>query len=250
MSRGKLRLQYIGCGDAFGSGGRFNTCFHVTGESSNFLIDCGTSSLIALKKVGVDLNAIQAIFITHFHGDHFGGLPFFMLNAQFFSKRTDPLSIIGPPGLPGAYERAMETAFAGSSKTSPKFDLSLIELEPGSSASVGGVTVHPREVIHGNFGGPFLALRFEVEGRIIAYSGDTEWTDALIEVGRDADLFIAETYFFDRQVKFHLDLATLKEKLPLIRPKRWIATHMNDDMLGRLGSLDVETAEDGMIVEL
>jgi ribonuclease BN (tRNA processing enzyme) len=86
MSAGKLRLQFIGCGDAFGSDGRFNTCFHVTGGRSNFLIDCGASSLIALKKYEIDLNAIQTIFITHFHADHFGGLPFFMLNAQFFSK--------------------------------------------------------------------------------------------------------------------------------------------------------------------
>ena len=94
-----MQLQFIGCGDAFGSGGRFNTCFHVTGRQSNFLIDCGASSLVALKRAGVALNDIDAILFTHFHADHFGDLPPFMLDAQFFSKRTSPLTIAGPHGL-------------------------------------------------------------------------------------------------------------------------------------------------------
>lgn len=94
-----MQLQFVGCGDAFGSGGRFNTCFHVTGERANCLIDCGVSSLIAMKKLGIRRNDIQAIFITHFHADHFGGLPFFLLDAQFLSKRTEPLLVAGPRGL-------------------------------------------------------------------------------------------------------------------------------------------------------
>ncbi len=81
-----MRLQFIGSGDAFGSGGRLNTCFHVTGQQVNFLIDCGASSLIGLKKEDIRLNEIQAIFVTHFHADHFGGIPFFMLDAQFSPK--------------------------------------------------------------------------------------------------------------------------------------------------------------------
>ena len=94
-----MQLQFLGCGDAFGSGGRFNTCLHMTGERSNFLIDCGASSLVAMKRAGVLQNDIQAILVTHFHADHFGGLPFFMLDSQFFTGRTEPLVIAGPQGL-------------------------------------------------------------------------------------------------------------------------------------------------------
>ena len=93
-----MQLRFVGCGDAFGSGGRGNTCFHVTGPSVNFLIDCGASSLPALKRCGIVRNDVDLILITHFHGDHFAGLPFFLLDAQF-SRRSRPLVIAGPEGI-------------------------------------------------------------------------------------------------------------------------------------------------------
>ncbi len=246
-----MRLQFVGCGDAFGSGGRLNTCFHLTGEHSSFLIDCGASSVIGLKRLGIDFNAIRTIFVTHFHADHFGGIPFFMLESQFFSKRAQPLTIAGPPGLAAWYERVMETGFPGSSRTRPKFELSLIEIAPGEIHRIDGVEARPFQAEHGHpgGGGPFLALRLTAEGKTIAYTGDSEWTAGLADAGRNADLFVAEAYFFDKKVKFHLDLDTLARHLPEIGPKRLVLTHMSDDMLKRIGSLPYETAEDGLIVE-
>jgi ribonuclease BN (tRNA processing enzyme) len=93
-----MRLTVIGCGDAFGSGGRFNTCFLIAGANSTILLDCGASSLVALHAAGVDLAAIDGVIISHLHGDHFGGLPFFLLDAQFLTRRDRPLLIAGPPG--------------------------------------------------------------------------------------------------------------------------------------------------------
>jgi ribonuclease BN (tRNA processing enzyme) len=244
-----MYLQFVGCGDAFGSGGRFNTCFHVTGERVNFLIDCGASSLIAMKRLGISRNEIQAIFITHFHADHFGGLPFFMLDSQFFSKRTQPLSIAGPPGLKDWFVRVLETAFPGSSSTKQRFDLHLEELEPEVQVYIASVSVTPYLVRHGNPQGPFLALRLGVENRIIAYTGDTEWTETLIPATKNADLLIAEAYFRDKQVPLHLDLATLERRLPEIAAKRVILTHMSEDML-RHRDVPYEMAEDGMVVEV
>lgn len=245
-----MRFQFVGSGDAFGSGGRFNTCFHVTGDQANFLIDCGASSLIALKSREIALNSIQTIFITHFHADHFGGIPFLMLDAQFFSKRREPLTIAGPPGLTEWYKRVMETAFPGSSTKKPRFELSLVELERSVTATVEGITIRPFRVNHGNPSGSFFAYRFDVEGRSIAYTGDTEWTDELIEAGAGVDLFIVEAYFYDKKVRLHLDLASLKEKLPRIQPKRLVLTHMSEDMLNRMESVAFETADDGKIINL
>lgn len=245
-----MQLTFVGCGDAFGSGGRFNTCFHVEGRDTRFLIDCGASSLIAMKKLGIDRNAIDTILITHFHGDHFGGIPYFMLDAQFFAKRQRPLTIAGPEGLDAWYERVMETAFPGSSGTRQKFDLELREIVPGAPASIDGLEVTAARVRHGRPEGPFFAYRVGVEDKTISYTGDTEWVDELIAIGRDADLLIAETYFYDKKVPLHLDLATIEDKLPLIQPRRLILTHMNDDMLGRLPEITHETASDGLVVTI
>jgi ribonuclease BN (tRNA processing enzyme) len=244
-----MQLQFVGCGDALGSGGRYNTCFHVTGERVNFLIDCGASSLPALKAQDLARNDIDLILITHFHGDHFGGLPFLLLDAQF-TRRTRPLVIAGPQGIETRLTQLMETLFENSSKTERKFDLSVIALNPEQTRSFGAVTVTPFPVLHGESGGPFLAYRVEAEGRVIAYSADTEWTETLIPAARDADLFIAEAYTYDRVVKNHLSLMTLEVHLPEIKPKRLVLTHMSDDMLGRLDALDYTAASDGMIVEL
>lgn len=244
-----MRLRFVGCGDAFGSGGRFNTCFHVTGRTANFLIDCGASSLPALKRLGIDRGAIDLILITHFHGDHFAGLPFFLLDAQF-SRRTRPLVIAGPQGIEARLTQIMEALFEHSSGTKQRFELSVVELTPEKGRSFGAVTVTPYPVVHGASGGPFLGLRIEAEGRVVAYTADTEWTEALIPLGRGADLFIAEAYMYEKVVKNHLSLKTLEQHLPEIGAKRLVLTHMSDDMLGRLDSLPHATAHDGLVVEL
>jgi ribonuclease BN (tRNA processing enzyme) len=126
----------------------------------------------------------------------------------------------------------------------------VVALEPEQPQNFGAIKVTPFPVIHGDSGGPFLAYRVEAEGRVIAYSADTEWTEALVPAARDADLFIAEAYYYDRIVKNHLSLTTLEAHLAEIRPKRLVLTHMSDDMLGRLDTLAYSTASDGMIVEL
>ena len=244
-----MQLRFIGCGDAFGSGGRSNTCFHVTGAHVNFLIDCGASSLSALKRQGIACEAIDLILITHFHGDHFGGLPFLLLDAQF-SRRTRPLIIAGPQGIETRLAQVMEALFEHSSKTKPRFDLRIVALNPEERQTFGAVDVTPFPVVHGDSGGPFLAYRIEAEGRVIAYSADTEWTQTLIPTGCDADLFIAEAYTFDKIVKNHLSLKTLEAHLDEINPKRLVLTHMSDDMLGRLDTLAYTTASDGMVIEV
>lgn len=243
-----LSLQFIGSGDAFGSGGRFNTCFHLVGERTNLLIDCGATSLVAMKQLEIDRNAIDTIVITHFHADHFGGIPFFILDAQFFSKRCDPLTIAGPVGLKVWYERVMETAFPGSSLAEQKFELKLVEIAAGTSAHVSDAKISAYQALHGPADGPYLAVRVEAEGRSIAYTGDTEWTPALIPAARDADLFIAEAYFRDKTISTHLSLNTIEANLDQLRPKRLVLTHMSEDMLRHPDRDSFETAEDGKMI--
>jgi ribonuclease BN (tRNA processing enzyme) len=244
-----MQLRFVGCGDAFGSGGRANTCFHLIGERVNLLIDCGATSLAALKRLDIARDEIELILITHFHGDHFAGLPFFLLDAHF-SSRSRPLVIAGPEGIEMRLAQVMEALFENSSRTRPKFELSVIALAPQESTTFGAVAVRPFPVMHGDSGGPFLAYRIEAEGRVIAYTADTEWTDDLIPLAREADLLIAEAYHYERIVKNHLSLKTLEAHLPEINAKRLILTHMSDDMLSRLDTLAHAAAHDGKIVEI
>src|SRR5262249_9131813 len=146
---------------------------------------------------------IDLILITHFHGDHFAGLPFLLLDAQF-SRRARPLVIAGPPGIETKLKAAMEGMFEHSSKTHQRFELSVVALRRSETRTFAGVPVLPYPVVHGESGGPFLAYRIEAEGRVICYSADPEWTETLIPAAHNADLFVAEAYYYDRMVKNHL----------------------------------------------
>jgi ribonuclease BN (tRNA processing enzyme) len=209
-------------------------------------LDCGASSLIALKQLGISPASIDIILISHLHGDHFGGLPFFILDAQF-SKRETPLVIAGPPGLRDRLKAGMEVLFPKSSGTNQRFSIDIMELPAEIVSALGPLRITPLEVIH-FCGSPAYALRIECDGRIIAYSGDTEWTDNLLRIARGADLFICEAYYFDKKVRFHLDYATLMARKAELECKRLIVTHMSADMIGRLGDLTTECAEDGKTI--
>ena len=243
-----MKLQFVGSGDAFGSGGRFNTCLHVSAGEFDVLVDCGASSLVALQKAGIDRGAIDAILLTHFHADHFGGVPFFILDQQFNVKRTRPLTIAGPPGLPDWYARAMALAFPGE-RTLP-FELHLREVGIGVAATLAGMTVTAFHVVHDDRAGPCLAYRIESGGKTLCFSGDTEWTDALIEAARGADLFICECYTYEKPRKSHMALSILRQHLPAIGAKRVILTHLSEDMLAHLPQVEYECAADGMAVEV
>ncbi len=243
-----MNIHILGCGDAIGSGGRFNTCFYVQHQSGAFLVDCGASSMVAIRKFEVDPNSISVILITHLHGDHFGGLPFFMIDAQV-TGRTTPLTIAGPPGLRDRLLATMENLFPGSSTKERAFAWEVRELETGIRQEVEGVAVTPYLVKH-PCGAPPFALRIEAEGKVLCYSGDTEWVDNLIVAAKNADLFIAEAYSLAKLPRPHLDFATLSEHLPAIGARRVVLTHMSARMLAEADKTGCELAEDGKIVSI
>jgi ribonuclease BN (tRNA processing enzyme) len=244
-----MRLQVLGCGDAFGSGGRFHTCFHVDASEDSpggFLIDCGASSLIAIRRFGVEPNRIHTVFLTHLHGDHFGGLPWLILDGQLVSGRTQPLTVVGPPGTAERLPAAMEVLFPGSSTAERRFRVVLEEMEAGRPVVTGGVRATAYAMRHPS-GAPAHALRIEAAGKVVSYTGDTEWVEDIVAVGHGADLLIAEGYTVERPVKFHLDWATLKRRLPQIGPKRLMLTHMSPEMIAHPPDGYI-AAEDGLVV--
>jgi len=242
----QVELVFLGSGDAFGSGGRLQTCILLRGGGTQVLLDCGASSLIAMKRSGVQAGDIGTVLLTHLHGDHFGGLPFLILDAQF-SRREQPLLVAGPPGVEARIDASMENLFPNSSRTQRRFALEFVELFDGQRSEMGGVRVTPFAVEHFS-GAPSYALRVEYGDKIVVYSGDTEWTENLIRAAAGSDLFICEAYYFEKKIRYHLDYRMLRKNLGLISSKRIILTHMSDDILKRAAEVGLEMAHDGMIV--
>jgi ribonuclease BN (tRNA processing enzyme) len=246
-----MRLTIAGSGDAFGSGGRFNTCFFLETAKGVLLVDCGASALIAMKASGLDASRIDAIILSHLHGDHFGGLPFLLLDAQFLAGRERPLLIAGPPGTRKRMEEAQEMFFPRSSRNKWRFGLDVREIDLQHETNLLGHSVRTAEVLHYS-GAPSTAVRVSDGERTFAYSGDTQWTDALIPIADGADLFIVECYAHSGDPPGHLTWTVLRPRLKELRAKRIMLTHMNPTMLERLDearAAGVLIAEDGAILE-
>lgn len=127
-----------------------------------------------------------------------------------------------------------------------------MEIQVGEPTDVLGLSVTTTEVMHSS-GAPSTALRLFDGRKLFAYSGDTEWVDALPAVADRADLFIVECYDYSATLTGHITWEILKPRLPQLRARRIMLTHMNPTMLARLSeikSAGVETAEDGVVVEL
>jgi ribonuclease BN (tRNA processing enzyme) len=247
-----MKLTVIGCGDAFGSGGRFNTCFMIDAAGKRLLLDCGASSLVALKAQNVELNSIDGVMLSHLHGDHFGALPFFLLDSQFLARREQSLSIFGPPGTKARLISAMEVFFPDSSKTKWRFPLEVGEISPDVPDEILGLSVRTTAVIH-HSGAPSTAVRLSDGNKTLTYSGDTEWTDALIQISDGADLFICECYEYARDLSGHLSFAKLSEKRARFNVGRMMLTHMNPTMLARgdeARSAGYLLAEDGLSIDV
>ncbi len=246
-----MRLTVIGSGDAFGSGGRSNTCFLLETAKGTLLVDFGASAPVALKARGVDPSRIDAIVLSHLHGDHFGGIPFLLLDAQFLARRERALTIAGPPGTRARIEQALEVFFPKASANKWRFPLGVIEIEVGRETDILGHAVLTAEVIHQS-GAPSTALRLSDGRSIFAYSGDTEWTEALLPIAAGTDLFIVECYGYAGRLPGHLSWEILKPRLPDLRARQIMVTHMNPSMLARLDEVKaagVLAAEDGLRLE-
>jgi ribonuclease BN (tRNA processing enzyme) len=246
-----MRVTVVGSGDAFGSGGRFNTCFFVESARGTLLVDCGATALVALKSLGIDPLRVDSIILSHLHGDHFGGLPFLLLDAQFLARRERPLTIAGPPGTRLRLEQSLEVFFPKSSALKWRFPWQVVEIEVGRETEILGHGVLTAEVIHRS-GAPSIAIRLSDGAKLFAYSGDTEWTDALIGIADGADLFICECYGYAGHLTGHLSWEVLKTRLPDLRARRIMVTHMNPSVLARVDEVraaGVLVAQDGLVVE-
>ncbi|MGH6620854.1 MAG: MBL fold metallo-hydrolase [Alphaproteobacteria bacterium] len=244
-----VRVNFVGSGDAFGTGGRFNTCIMVDGAGVRFTIDFGGTSLVALNAQGIHHNTIDAILLTHIHSDHSSGVPIMMMDAMLGAKRDRPLTIAGPKNLKARLEETREVLFPGSSVMEPKFPVTYVELPVQETSEFLGLKVTPYAAKHTWQTDP-TALRVEVGGKVVTYSGDGDWTPDLAKASKGADLFIAECYFYEKPVKWHLNYPSIRQHKDEFGAKRMILTHFGPEMLAMADRVPEETAYDGLIVDL
>jgi ribonuclease BN (tRNA processing enzyme) len=244
-----VHVRVVGSGDAFGSGGRYQTCIALAEEAQaapTVLLDCGATTMTALREQRIDPNEIRAVLVSHLHGDHFGGLPFLILDGQF-RRRTEDLTVVGPPGTGSRLDAAMETLFPGSTQVQRRFEVRVLDHVHGEPHAVGDWRCTPFEVSHAS-GAPAYALRVDGPTSSVAYSGDTEWTDTLLEAADGVDLFLCEGYS-PAPVRWHLDLETLSSHRHRLTCRRLVLTHLSPSAL-ESDLNDWETAGDGATFDI
>ena len=247
-----MRLRVIGCGDAFGSGGRANTCFWVECGDSSVALDFGATSLVEIKRAGLDHENLDVIVLSHLHGDHFGGVPFLLLDAQFDRRRERPLTIVGPLGTKARITQALEVFFPGSASFDWRFPLEIVDLPCRRPHEIRGLSIESHEVIHPS-GAPATGIRLRCGPKLLAFSGDTSWTETLFDIAEGADLFIVECFMPDGDPYAHGALETLDANRQSFRTDHIMLTHMSAAMLSRIDEARRRgflVAHDGLVHEV
>lgn len=243
-----VTVTFVGTGHAFADGGRAHTCIHIAGDGVSLLMDLGAGAFPALRRT-IDVGTIDAVAISHLHGDHFGGIPFLVLE-QHFRHRERPLIVAGPRSLPERLRLAERSLYPDffSAPGRPRFEVreSVLDETP---RELGGAMVSAHPVQHIPSSEP-TGLRVRVGDKLIAYSGDARWSDELPIVSRGADLFICEASNFEHDDPAHISYKTLMAHRSELDCARIVLTHLGGDALSHQGEIELEVAHDGMVLDL
>jgi ribonuclease BN (tRNA processing enzyme) len=243
-----LEVQFIGTGDAFCSGGRRNSAILLREKGRTLLLDCGPTTLIGLKALGIDPREIDAIAISHFHGDHAAGAPFLMLDYIFENKRTSPLEIIGPPGIEELTQRGC-AQFHFDTEIKRTYELTYREYDCGTKLETCGFSILPLPATHHPETRPHM-LRVATESRAVFFSGDTGWHDALPSQVGDVNLFICECTLLEEGFEYHISHERMLRERNRFASDQILLTHMGSRVLANLDRVQFDTATDGLRVAL
>jgi len=241
-----LKLTFIGSGDACSTGGRNQTCILVEDDfnAKTFLIDCGPSTLTALKKINFDSNKIDFIINTHMHGDHYGGIPYLLLDFWINSNRKKELKIIGPRGIAQRVTDLHELLYSGLNFSRMSYQITFQELSPDFIENVDIYQVQTFLMEHNAFS-DCLGYKISNGSKIFSYTGDTAWTDKLFSLAEGTDLFISECSFFNKNSKIsHLSYQEIVDLSQKINTKKIVLTHLSEEMFANLDKVKFEIAHD------
>jgi ribonuclease BN (tRNA processing enzyme) len=238
-----MDVVFLGTGNAFASGGRNAMAILLHGRTLGVLLDCGPTTLTALKKAALAPSDVDVVLLSHHHGDHFGGVPLLLCHERYEDPREKPLRIFGPPGTSEVIARTTELFFPGI--TPLPFPLEVTDLAPDEEHRSSGLELRTFEVDHYSNGIAF-GYRVRMDERTVVFSGDTGWTEALVRESDGADLFICECSSFDEKIERHLSHRELALHESRIRARRTVLVHPGEDVIARANELRFPLATDGM----
>ena len=244
-----MRVTVLGTGDAFSNGGRRQSGYLVETQGKGLLLDCGTTTLLALKALSIPAEWIDLIAISHLHGDHFGGLSFLFLEYTYEHPRTKPLLIVGPPGTEERVRTLHSTMYRELAARGTPFPLSFYEFTPGQGQTLDGFAFLPFRVPHQEKD-ISLGYRVQTDGKTILYSGDCGWNEDLVTHSHGTDLFICECCYFSTQTTFHISYPQIAKQQHRLGCKRLILSHVGHEVLDRMPEVAIECAHDGLVIDV
>jgi ribonuclease BN (tRNA processing enzyme) len=245
-----MKLHILGCGDAFGSGGRNQSGYLIEAADRLFLLDCGPTTLLAMKRAGFDPRRLDAILLSHLHGDHFGGIPFFFIEYLYQKPRAYPLTIAGPPGTQERVRQLYTILYGSGGNLAAELPpVDFVVLGPEQRQNVAGADVFAFRVPHQTHD-VSLGIKVAYQSKRILFSGDSAWTDVFIEHADGVDLFLCECSFFNEQPGMHVNYRAVEANLGRLRCKKLVLTHLGEEMLARRNELSATVAFDGMVIEV
>jgi ribonuclease BN (tRNA processing enzyme) len=241
-----VTLTFLGTGSASAPGGRSHSAVLVRSAVGIVLLDLGSAAFPPLMRA-IDPRDIDAVLVTHLHGDHFGGSPFLILQ-QGFDRRTRPLVVAGPPALEARLRDLSLALYADFYRDPFPFATPFVRFAEGEH-DVAGHAVTAVRVAHSPGSDPF-GVRLRIDGKVIAYSGDAEWSAALPALADGADVFICECTTYEQRWPGHLSAVELADRRDELRTPRLVLTHLGPEAVARRADLPYEVAEDGMTIAI
>jgi len=243
-----MRLRVLGSGDAFNSAGALHSSYLLEGDKGTLLLECGPGALAGLKRAGVDTGVVDAVLISHLHGDHFGGIPFLFLEYRFENPRTRTLTLAGPPSLKQRVENLAAALYEDLPCYVPDYQVEHLAVRPGSRLTLAGFDIEAFEVLHS--AKPFcLGYRISDGKNTMLFSGDSAWTPEFVTRSRDTDLFLSECCTLEPAAPIHMcwnDIVAHRHELGC---KRMVLTHLGADVRSS-DKVTIERAYDGMVIDI